>query len=135
MNKITSIQLNSKYFLEYTRAISGLFLATTGESLTEMDIKLLWLIRKGFKQKKIDYISKQLRAEIAHVLELRPQTLYNRISELKKKTALITSEDKKTKLSRLFDDRTTVTITYNFNEDRKLQGSVTGDEEQPDEIS
>ncbi|UCD07653.1 MAG: hypothetical protein JSW41_01645, partial [Candidatus Aenigmatarchaeota archaeon] len=112
MNKITNITLNSKHFVQYARAISGLFLATKGEPLTDTDVKLLYLIKLGFRQKKIDYISKQLRAELSHLLELKPQTLYNRISELKKKGALIT-ETNQTKLAPMFGDRMSVNINYN----------------------
>ena len=120
MNKLTNIRLDSKGFLEYTKAVSGLFMALHGESLSSTEVKLIWLIKTGFKTNKEDFISRKLRAQLAHALELKPQTLYNRLADLKRKEVLV-KKDKKITLSPVFNDRVNVNITYNYNDKGKVK--------------
>ena len=128
MNKRTSIQLNSKSFREYSKAVSGLFLVTSGEQVTAMDLKLIWSIKAGFKLNEESFVSKRLRTQLAHAMELKPQTLYNRLSDLKRKGILI-KKDGKITLSPVFNSKTNVTIIY--NENRKLQESLAGSSSEP----
>lgn len=121
----TQVKLDPKGFRQYARAVSGLFLATRDELLTEMDIRLLWYIKLLLKTYKKKYLDQRIRAEIAYRLELKPQTLYNRISDLKKKGAL-RADGRKITLSPLFNDLVSVTISYNYAKDGKLKGIASG---------
>lgn len=128
MNKLTNIKLNTKSFSDYTKAMSGVILATTGETLTDTEIRLIWLIKTGCKLSNNAYVTRKLRAQLAHSMELKPQTLYNRLSDLRRKKVLIRSPHG-LRLSPLFNDRINLTITYNYNEDQKLQDITSGTEE------
>lgn len=123
--KLTNIKLNSRNFREYSKAVSGLFLVTSGESITEIDLKLVWSIKAGFEQNNDNFITRKLRVQLAHAFELKPQTLYNRLSDLKRKGILV-EKDNKITLSPVFNDRANVTITHNY-EIRELPKSVDGE--------
>ncbi len=130
MNKLTNIKLNSRSFREYSKAVSGLFLVTSGEPVTDTDLKLIWSIKAGFEVNNETFISKKLRTQLAHAMELKSQTLYNRLADLKRKGILI-KKDKKMTLSPVFNDRTNVTIVYNDN--RRGQESIAGTTTEPEE--
>ena len=80
--KKTTVTLSPKKFYTYARAVSGIFMATKNEPLTETDVKLIWLLKAGLTHRVS--IDKKLRAQIAYKMELKPQTLYNRMSNMLK---------------------------------------------------
>jgi hypothetical protein len=118
MSKPTNIKLDTKNFVQYCKAVSGLFLATAGEAITETELKLIWSIKAGFDLNKQRYISKRLRTQLAHAMELKPQTLYNRLADLKRKGVLVKRNNKMT-LSPIFNVRTNVIIVYDENRRRE----------------
>ena len=126
-DKLVNIRLQSPGFMQHVKAVSGLFLATKGESLTDLELRLLFFIKFFMKEEGIDHINRRVRAKLVHRFELRPQTLYNKLSDLKRKGALI-SNNNKSQLHPLLGDNLKVEIGYNYASDRKMQDAFTGGE-------
>jgi hypothetical protein len=113
---MTKIKINPTKLSVYIKLVSGFFYASRGETLTEIDIKIIYAVKQYFKANATSYLDKNLRKYLISLLNLQPQTLYNRLSDLKKK-GVIVPVNKKLTLHQLFSDDVTLIITYESTED------------------